>query len=93
MSIRVEVIYATPQKQSLIQMNLEGSHTVLSAITKSGILQKHPEIDLEINQVGIFGKVCALDQPLRAADRIEIYRPLKADPKLQRKERAQLKKQ
>ena len=64
------------------------TQSVRDAIEASGILQKYPGIDLEKNKVGIFAKLVKLDAPLRDLDRIEIYRPLIADPKAVRKQRA-----
>lgn len=86
--IRVEVIYAVPQKQEIFSLKvLEGS-TVRQAIEASGILAKYPEIDLSKNKLGIFAKLTKPDTPLRNRDRVEIYRPLIADPKEVRKLRA-----
>ena len=62
--------------------------TVREAIERSGILKRFPEIDLEINKVGIFGRLVTLEQALDTGDRVEIYLPLIADPKAQRKKRA-----
>jgi putative ubiquitin-RnfH superfamily antitoxin RatB of RatAB toxin-antitoxin module len=62
--------------------------TAKQAIEVSGILERFPEIDLKINKIGIFGKVAKLDTLLTEGDRVEIYRPLIADPKEARKKRA-----
>ena len=62
---------------------------VAEAIQSSGILQKYPEIDLKVNKLGIFGKLTKADAVLRDKDRIEIYRPLIADPKEVRRKRAE----
>lgn len=86
--IRVEVAYATPSEQVVLTLEAEAGITVEAAIGQSGILTRFPEIDLATNKVGIFGKVCSLEQPIRDGDRIEIYRPLKADPKEARRARA-----
>lgn len=87
--ITVEVAYAPPGEQNLLEVKLKAGATVEQAIIQSGVLQAYPEIDLEQhNKVGIFGKISRLDQPLQAGDRVEIYRPLKADPKVVRKLRA-----
>ena len=64
------------------------SGDLANAIQKSGILRKFPEIDLKVNQIGVFGKLIRLDTSLRNLDRVEIYRPLIADPKEVRKQRA-----
>ena len=88
MSLNIEVAYATPEQQIIIPLALPDQATVETAIINSGVLQRFPEIDLQQNAVGIFGKTCALNQTLRAGDRIEIYRPLLIDPKEARKKRA-----
>jgi hypothetical protein len=87
----IEVIYALPEEQQLLTLDVEQGTTVEQAIKLSGILEKYPEIDLENNKVGIFGKVTKIDEPLRDKDRIEIYRPLIADPKESRRKRAEKK--
>lgn len=86
--IVVEVAYALPSNQLIIPTSLAPDTNAEAAIRASGILQKFPEIDLSVNQIGIFGKLIKLDSPLRHHDRIEIYRPLIADPKEVRKQRA-----
>ena len=88
-SLSIEIAYALPQKQELVQLKLPAGSTVQQAIEASGLKQKHPEIDLAKNKVGIFGKLSKLDAPLRDRDRVEIYRPLIADPKEVRKKRAE----
>ena len=90
--ITIELVYALPNKQTLIEINVNKNTTVEQAILKSNLLEKYPEIDLDINKVGIFGKACKLTDYLHSNDRIEIYRPLIADPKEARKKRAIKKK-
>ncbi len=85
--MEIEVAYAKPDAQLIIELKVEDGTTVEQAIRKSGILQKFPEIDLAVNKVGIFGKRILLQHPVRAGDRIEIYRQLIADPKLVRRQR------
>lgn len=87
-TIHVEVAYALPETQVLIPVELAEGATAEAAIKKSGILERFPEIDLASNKVGIFGKAVKLDSELKPKDRVEIYRPLIADPKKVRKERA-----
>ncbi len=84
----VEVAYALPDKQSLIRLEIEDGSTLKEAIEASGILESFEQIDLTKNRVGIFSKFATLDTVLREKDRVEIYRPLVADPKKARKERA-----
>lgn len=87
-NLHIEVAYALPKQQVLLQLDVPPGTTVEAAIQQSGVLEKFPEIDLAQNKVGIFSKVVALDTPLRDRDRIEIYRPLIADPKEIRRQRA-----
>lgn len=91
--ILVEVAYARPDKQVIVPLKVKPDTTVKAAIDYSGILNLFSEIDLEKNKVGIFGKITALDTVLREGDRIEIYRPLIADPKQIRRQRAAQGKQ
>ena len=86
--IMVEVAYALPNQQLIIPISIPPEANVEAAIRASGILEKFPEIDLNMNQIGIFSKLSKLDSPLRNLDRIEIYRSLIADPKEARKQRA-----
>lgn len=85
---RVEVVYATPGRQMLRTVEVEPGATVRDAIERSGVLSAFPEIDLGRNRVGISGKLAALSTPLRDDDRVEILRPLAADPKDARRKRA-----
>jgi putative ubiquitin-RnfH superfamily antitoxin RatB of RatAB toxin-antitoxin module len=88
--IMVEVVYALPAKQVALPLQVAPDTTVSQAIEMSGILQQFPEIDLAgVNKVGIFGKLAKLDAVVQDHDRIEIYRPLIADPKEIRRKRAE----
>lgn len=87
-SLSIEIAYALPQRQELVRLQMPAGSTVQQAIDASGLRQKYPEIDLAKNKVGVFGKLTRLDSPLRDLDRVEIYRPLIADPKEIRKKRA-----
>jgi putative ubiquitin-RnfH superfamily antitoxin RatB of RatAB toxin-antitoxin module len=86
--ISVEVAYATLEEQRIISLEVVPGTTLRQAIEQSGILEHFSEIDLGNAKVGIFGKLKKLDEALRAGDRVEIYRPLIADPKQVRKQRA-----
>ncbi|MBM3351419.1 MAG: RnfH family protein [Betaproteobacteria bacterium] len=86
--IIVEVAYALPHEQLILPVVVKKDATAEQAILASGITGKFPEIDLSVNKIGIFGKMTKLDTPLRHMDRVEIYRPLIADPKEVRKQRA-----
>lgn len=88
LTMRVEVAYALPHQQTLMSLNVTVGSSVESAIHQSGLLNQFPEIDLAQNKVGIFSKLVALDTVLRERDRVEIYRPLIADPKEIRRQRA-----
>ena len=83
-----EVAYAMPDEQMIIPVKISEGMTAEAAIKASGIMKKFPEIDLENNKIGIFGKLSKLDTVLRHLDRVEIYRPLIADPKEVRRQRA-----
>lgn len=88
-NINIEVIYALPHEQTLLKVLAAQGATVGDAIKLSGILEKYPEIDLSKNRLGIYGKLSKADALLRDKDRVEIYRPLIADPKEIRRQRAQ----
>lgn len=90
--ITVEVCYALPEKQTLLSLEVEASATIEDIVSQSGIIELHPEIDLTQNKVGIFSKLAKLTDTLHDGDRIEIYRPLIADPKEVRKQRAEKNK-
>ncbi|MDT3735690.1 MAG: RnfH family protein [Denitratisoma sp.] len=87
-SLLIEIAFALPHRQELVHVQLPAGSTVQQAIEASGLMQKYSEIDLKRNKVGVFGKLSKLDAPLRDRDRVEIYRPLIADPKEVRKKRA-----
>ena len=88
MPIQVEVAYATPAQQCLLQIELPEGSDVNAAIAASGILQKYPEISWPQAPVGVFGKKVSAQTILNTGDRVEIYRPLRVDPKTRRRERA-----
>ena len=90
--IKVEVAYALPEQQVIIPLQVDQGTTIEEVITLSGVLQQFPDIDLSQNKVGIFGKIAKPDTILRERDRVEIYRPLIADPKESRRRRADKKK-
>jgi len=86
--ISVDVVYAIRQKQDIVSLKVAEGTTVRQAIEASGVLEKYPEIDLSKNKLGVFAKLAKPDAMLRDRDRVEIYRPLIADPKEVRKQRA-----
>lgn len=87
-AINVEVVYALPHEQVLFSVQAPEGATLEQAVKLSGVLEKYPEIDPGRNKFGIYGKLSAPDVVLREHDRIEIYRPLLADPKEVRRRRA-----
>lgn len=89
--IAVEVAYALPQKQYLQRVTLDEGATVEQAIQTSGLLTLRVDIDLAKNKVGIYSRPAKLDDVVHDGDRVEIYRPLIADPKELRRQRAQQK--
>lgn len=89
--IQVQVCYAAHDTQILVDLTAPLGTTLHQAITQSGMLRRAPEIDLTVSRVGIFGKLKALDAVLRNCDRVEIYRPLIADPKESRRKRVEKK--
>ena len=89
--LEVQVCYATPERQILLDLSVPEGASLQDAIVQSGLLNQAPEIDLGLSRVGIYGKLRTLDTVLRAHDRIEIYRPLIADPKESRRQRAEKK--
>jgi len=91
--ITVEVAYALPDRQIIVPLQLDEGMTIDQAIRASGLQEKFPEINLETNKVGLFGKLAKLDSTVRDQDRVEIYRPLIADPKEVRRQRAEQGKQ
>ena len=86
--IRVEVVYATPDRQTLLESEVELGATVMQSVIASGVTQAHPEIDLDTADFGIWSERVSPDSLVRNGDRVEIYRPLIADPKQVRRQRA-----
>lgn len=97
--ITVEVAYALPDQQKIIELLVEPGTTAFQAAERSGIVSVFPEIDLENAKMGIFGQSLGTkglkpprEHELQPGDRVEIYRPLIADPKEVRRKRAEKKK-
>ncbi|EGY29760.1 hypothetical protein Rin_00002630 [Candidatus Regiella insecticola 5.15] len=86
--IHVEVVYALPERQYIRALLRPNDSTVLQAIVASGLPQLRTDIDLQHNKVGIYGRLVKLSDLVNEGDRIEIYRPLIADPKELRRRRA-----
>jgi putative ubiquitin-RnfH superfamily antitoxin RatB of RatAB toxin-antitoxin module len=87
-TISVEVAYALPHKQAIVEVRVAAGATALQAAQQSGITDTLDGIDLDNAKFGVFGKLVSPGQVLRAGDRVEIYRPLIADPKEVRRARA-----
>lgn len=84
-AITVEVVYATPVEQCVITVHAAIGSTAREVISSAGILQRFPDIDLSVQKIGIFSRLIELDTVVAEGDRIEIYRPLTADPKAVRR--------
>ena len=89
--LEVEVVYARPEQQVLIQLSVPGGSTARDAIIRSNILSDVPGLDLETLAVGILARRVTLDYILKTGDRVEIYRPLTMSPVEARRWRAKLK--
>jgi len=87
-SIRVEVVLAMPERQEFVELEVPAGTTVAEVIARSGLPEMFEGFELDLEKVGIFGQKTSPDQVLRDADRVEIYRPLIADPKEVRRQRA-----
>jgi uncharacterized protein len=86
-SIEVEVAYARPDRQTVERLRLPPGSTAIDALRACGFLDRFAEIDAATVVLGIFGRVVRHDQPLVAGDRVEVYRPLRADPRTARRSR------
>ena len=78
--MKVSIVYALPDEQMWLPLEVEEGATILTVIYESGILNIFPEIQLDTQKVGIFGKPLQLDSPVQEGDRIEIYRPITWQP-------------
>ncbi|NQZ24734.1 MAG: RnfH family protein [Colwellia sp.] len=87
--IAIEVVYGVPHKQKILTLLLAAGITVEQAVIESGIIDLFPEIDLTVNKVGVWNRAVKLTDTVNDLDRIEVYRPLIADPKDVRKRRAE----
>jgi putative ubiquitin-RnfH superfamily antitoxin RatB of RatAB toxin-antitoxin module len=87
-SLSVEVAYATPHKQVIIRLEVPVGCTVAQAIERSRIREQFPDMEVNAEALGIFSRKVTPEHELQAGDRVEIYRPLVADPKESRRKRA-----
>lgn len=78
--MQIGVTYSEPAQQFWLNLDVPDGATVREAIERSGVLRQFPQIDLDAQKVGVFSKVVKLDTPLRAGDRVEIYRAITCDP-------------
>jgi putative ubiquitin-RnfH superfamily antitoxin RatB of RatAB toxin-antitoxin module len=92
-TIRVEVVYALPDRQTLLAVNVPKGSSLYEAVRLSGVTRRHPEIDLDAISMGVYGKVVPKpkDREIAPGERVELYRPLLIDPKAVRKKRAEAK--
>ena len=88
----VEIVYALPNQQTLLQLTLDEECSIEEAVQRSGILSIHPEISLVDYRVGIYGQPVALIHRVKDGDRVEIYRPLAADPREARRMKLESKR-
>ncbi len=91
--LQIEVVFGTPLSQKILVVMMDEGSTIEQTIQASGILSVFPEIDLSVNKVGIWNRTAKLSDTVVDLDRIEIYRPLIADPKEVRKRRAEKAKE
>ncbi len=87
--LQLEVAYARPERQLIVKLSLPAGTTAREAVLQSGIGSEFADIDLAQLKLGIFGKAVPAEHVLRDRDRVEIYRPLQADPKEVRRRRAE----
>ncbi|MCF7983143.1 MAG: RnfH family protein [Thiohalocapsa sp.] len=86
--MHIGVAYADKFKRTWLKLDVPDGSTVRDAIERAGLLQQYPDIDLETQRIGIFGKFTKLDARVKEGDRVEIYRPITADPEtVQRRDR------
>ncbi len=90
-TVTVEVCFAQPAEVFLVTLSLPAPATLAQAVASSGVQQRYPTLDLTAAKMGVWGKLRSADALLRDGDRVEIYRPLQADPKESRRRRARHK--
>lgn len=91
-ALKVEVAAGLPDRQLVIALRLPAGATVRDALAAAALPSRLPELDLRLDRVGVFGRRCGPDQPLADGDRVEVYRPLKADPREVRRKLAELER-
>jgi len=88
--MNVGVCYAQADRQLWLKLEVPEGSTIAEAIDISGLLIQYPEINLESQKVGIFGKLAKLDTPVKEGDRVEIYRKITADPQQVQRRRVEV---
>lgn len=78
--MQIGIAYSEPGQQIWLNIEVPDESTVAEGIERSGVLKQFPHIDLATQKVGVFGRLVKLEAPLKPGDRIEIYRPIIADP-------------
>lgn len=91
MRLRIAVVVALPDRQEVIEVEVAQGATAREAVEAAGVARRFPGLRVETMAVGIWSRACEPATPLRDGDRVELYRPLKADPKAMRRERARLR--
>jgi putative ubiquitin-RnfH superfamily antitoxin RatB of RatAB toxin-antitoxin module len=86
--LRVSVAIALPDRQEVVDLEIEAGALVRDAIAASGLAERFPEAGIAAMRTGIWSRACAPDTPLRDGDRVELYRPLQVDAKAMRRARA-----
>lgn len=90
--LQVEVVAALPERQLVLNLELPPGATLREAIAAAHLERHLPELEIDLERVGVFGRLCDPDRILKDGDRVEIYRPLKADPKEVRRQLAELER-
>lgn len=90
--ITVEIAAGTPERQQLVRLDVPEGTTAMAAVEQAGLEERLPEVEVDPGRIGIFGRLCKPDTVLRDGDRVEVYRPLKADPKEVRRRMAELER-
>ena len=88
MSVRVCVVLALPERQEVVELELQDGATLADAVSASGLAERYPALEVARMAAGIWSRPRPPQTPLRDGDRVELYRPLQADPKAQRRARA-----
>ena len=91
-TLSIEVVAALPDRQWLVELDVPSGTTAWEAVQQSGLAERVPDYPIDRQRMGIFGRLCRADQVLSDGDRVELYRPLKADPKEVRRQLAELER-